>query len=358
MERPKANELEPEEGFRAPIRCMNVTLPRWSLPMETFSFVPHLGLSFHVQAQSDSRVKEEQRPLGVHMRGPSEAASGLNRLASIQRSRVSEKGEQEEVNPQEVRWKFGTRAIGDCRRRLNCVADPLPITTIIPSKEDVIAAWTSSSQIVASDPHPGSRTGCRRKREQILIPLGPGQVAEGEVEGLLKGTGAALNSEAMHMSLRHPIHCPSGGSIPPRTPAFLSGTVPCNATYLPTYRAIEYDNLIRNATMRLPGLQIINLWTPAHIGTVGNELADTAAKAATLLPPSHLSRSLSPLASAKSTLICWIAGGLSGRWQKQAMASAKLTVLHPRLSYAHLTSPPCLARSHPSWHSSAPTSPP
>jgi hypothetical protein len=35
----------------------------------------------------------------------------------------------------------------------------------------------------------------------------------------------------------------------------------------------------------LPGLRITNLWTPAHIGTAGNEFADDAAKAATLLPP-------------------------------------------------------------------------
>ncbi|KAF7372330.1 reverse transcriptase [Mycena venus] len=34
-----------------------------------------------------------------------------------------------------------------------------------------------------------------------------------------------------------------------------------------------------------PTLRITNLWTPAHIGTVGNEFADDAVKAATLLPP-------------------------------------------------------------------------
>lgn len=51
------------------------------------------------------------------------------------------------------------------------------------------------------------------------------------------------------------------------------------------FRAILYDQLIRSAMVRCPELRITNLWTPAHIGTAGNELADDAAKAATLLPP-------------------------------------------------------------------------
>ncbi|KAJ7469445.1 hypothetical protein FB451DRAFT_1559939 [Mycena latifolia] len=51
------------------------------------------------------------------------------------------------------------------------------------------------------------------------------------------------------------------------------------------FRAILFDKLVRTAAAHFPGLRIVILWTPAHIGTLGNELADDAAKAATRLPP-------------------------------------------------------------------------
>ncbi|KAJ7751600.1 hypothetical protein B0H16DRAFT_1723955 [Mycena metata] len=45
--------------------------------------------------------------------------------------------------------------------------------------------------------------------------------------------------------------------------------------------AVQYDKLLRSAQLHTPNLTITNLWTPVHIGIVGNELADEAAKAAT-----------------------------------------------------------------------------
>ncbi|KAJ7177536.1 hypothetical protein C8R43DRAFT_1118521 [Mycena crocata] len=108
--------------------------------------------------------------------------------------------------------------------------------------------------------------------ECILIPLGDGQVAEGEVEGLLKGTGAALDGDSMWTLMVSDSRAELSG---------IQSTTPRSGQF----RAIGFDKLVRNAMERLPGLQITNLWTPAHIGTAGNELADAAAKAATLLPP-------------------------------------------------------------------------
>jgi ribonuclease HI len=109
-------------------------------------------------------------------------------------------------------------------------------------------------------------------RERILLPLGKGQVAEGEVEGLLRGTERALIGGADQILL---VSDSQAGlkailSTSPRAGQF---------------RAIQYDSLVRAAMVTLPALHITNLWTPAHIGTVGNEFADDAAKAATLLAP-------------------------------------------------------------------------
>ncbi|KAJ6541480.1 hypothetical protein B0H19DRAFT_875633, partial [Mycena capillaripes] len=127
--------------------------------------------------------------------------------------------------------------------------------------------------------------------ERILIPLGDGQVAEGEMEGILQATERALISDADHIL------------IVSDSQAGLRGIL-STAPRAGQSRAIQYDKTVRSAMARLPGLRITNLWTPAHIGTDGNELADDAAKAATrLLPPPTLPVSLTTCKRAVSTLI-------------------------------------------------------
>lgn len=108
--------------------------------------------------------------------------------------------------------------------------------------------------------------------ERILIPLGDGQVAEGEMEGLLRRMERALIGDTDHIL------------VVSDSQAGLKGIV-STAPRPGQFRAILYDKLVRMAMEHLPGLRITNLWTPAHIGTAGNEFADDAAKAATRLPP-------------------------------------------------------------------------
>jgi len=104
-----------------------------------------------------------------------------------------------------------------------------------------------------------------REAEKICEPLGNGQVCEGEMEGLLCATTKALHDN------HHCVLCIADSQ------AALRGILSTR----PRSRSIRYDKLIRDALVRSPHLTILNLWTPAHIGTAGNELADAAAKEAT-----------------------------------------------------------------------------
>ncbi|KAJ7170322.1 hypothetical protein C8R43DRAFT_1120750 [Mycena crocata] len=108
--------------------------------------------------------------------------------------------------------------------------------------------------------------------EEILIPLGDGQVTEGEVDGVVSGTKCALSADELQILMVSDSQAGLKG---------IRSTLPRSGQF----RVIKYDRMVSEAMERLPGLQITNLWTPAHIGTVGNEFADAAAKAATLLPP-------------------------------------------------------------------------
>lgn len=75
---------------------------------------------------------------------------------------------------------------------------------------------------------------------------------------------------------------------------------------------------------RLPSLHITNIWTPAHIGTTGNEFADDAAKAATLLPPSpQLSISLT---SCRRQIDIAILDQWKTEWQRSSTGCALLAI--------------------------------
>ncbi|KAF8143010.1 hypothetical protein K438DRAFT_658622 [Mycena galopus ATCC 62051] len=105
-----------------------------------------------------------------------------------------------------------------------------------------------------------------------MIPLGDGQVCEGEMEDLLAATAKALRDHQNNILCVVDSQAALHGilSTKPR-----SGQC----------RAVHYNKIICRVLPFRPHLAILNLWTLAHVGTAGNELADEAAKAATLLDP-------------------------------------------------------------------------
>ncbi|KAJ7859078.1 hypothetical protein B0H14DRAFT_3631373 [Mycena olivaceomarginata] len=202
------------------------------------------------------------------------------------------------VTPHAPPTQISTTALADVDLRLGMEqifptyappwSEPLPVSTHIPSKEDAIAAlnahlahhrhsaeiwYTDGSLLEGSAGGAAVRVIGPEVLERILVPLGEGQVAEGEIEGLLRATERALSRDADQIL------------IVSDSQAGLRGIL-STAPRAGQSRAIAFDKIVRAAASRLPSLRITILWTPAHIGTTGNEFADDAAKASTRLPPS------------------------------------------------------------------------
>ncbi|KAF8140736.1 hypothetical protein K438DRAFT_1995724 [Mycena galopus ATCC 62051] len=149
-------------------------------------------------------------------------------------------------------------------------AEPLSVTTVIPNKDDAIDVlthylanddFTLSTWFTDGSLMEGSAGGA-------AIWL----VAEGEIEGLLQATVWAILLGAHHILV---VSDSQAGLKAVLTTRPRAGQ----------HRAVLYNCLVRTVLQSHPDLQIVNLWMPARIGTEGNELANDAAKAATLLPP-------------------------------------------------------------------------
>ncbi|KAJ7231768.1 hypothetical protein C8J57DRAFT_1533427 [Mycena rebaudengoi] len=145
-------------------------------------------------------------------------------------------------------------------------SSPLPVTTVILLKEDALRTQDVGQGGAAV------RVEAGKLVERLVTPLGEGQVYEGEMEGLLSATRKALGDG--HSA----ILCVADSQATLRG---ILSTKPRSSQF----RAIAYDIMVHDAQFRRPDLAILNLWTPAHIGTAGNELADEAAKDASTLEP-------------------------------------------------------------------------
>ncbi|KAJ7083578.1 hypothetical protein C8R44DRAFT_530941, partial [Mycena epipterygia] len=86
------------------------------------------------------------------------------------------------------------------------------------------------------------------------------------------------------------------------------------------FRTIRYDKLIRKALLTRPHLTILNLWTPAHIGTAGNEMADEAAKEASERDPDP--DNFVSLTTVRRRIHLQILGSWDSRWKSTKVGSA------------------------------------
>ncbi|KAJ7747119.1 hypothetical protein DFH07DRAFT_831203 [Mycena maculata] len=166
-------------------------------------------------------------------------------------------------------------------------ANSLPVTTVILPKDSALqalktamadkrrkhATWfTDGSLLEGRAGGAAVRVEDGKECERLMEPLGNGQVCDGEMVGLVCSTTKELRDECTC------ILCVADSQ------AVLQGilsTKPRSGQF----RAILYDQLVRDAMLWHPHLTIVNMRTPAYIGTVGNELADDAAKEATAREP-------------------------------------------------------------------------
>ncbi|KAJ7924306.1 hypothetical protein B0H13DRAFT_2580657 [Mycena leptocephala] len=180
-------------------------------------------------------------------------------------------------------------------------ADPLPVTTIIPEKGEAPNAlslalsddrfkhttWYTDGSLL--DERAGGGAAVRvegdRERERIVVPLGDGQVYDGEMGGLRLFFGL-LVKKTVEILVRATASALQSGQANilcvVDSQAALQG-ITSTRPRSGQYRAMTYDRLVRMAQRLGPHLAILNLWTPAHVGTVGNEMADEAAKEATMM---------------------------------------------------------------------------
>ncbi|KAJ7028994.1 hypothetical protein C8F04DRAFT_1265389 [Mycena alexandri] len=164
----------------------------------------------------------------------------------------------------------------------------------------------------------------RKKKMHVLLSIYYGY---GSMEGLVRATERVLEDGNVH------ILCVADSQA---ALLGITSTTPCSGQY----RVIQYSEMLHEALVAVPHLSIVNLWTPAHIGTEGNEWADQAAKNAT---ESDLSRNLFvSLATVRRKIHLQVLNEWNVRWKQSTTSenhAGKLTTPHQRLCPARSTSP-------------------